>query len=156
MVDGFDGFNKQLGSSLSGGKRKKSNGHKADCGCPICKNMMKKSKKGGVLLVGGKKCSVNAEIDIPDGSVCPGEEGPENKPEKPDGEPGVFGDTDEEESEESENPKVTPADTDESKGMDTVGGRRRRSSKRSKKGGKRRSMKRGKKTKKRGKKSRRR
>ena len=30
----------------SGGGKKKSNGHKADCGCPICKNMMKK-KSGG-------------------------------------------------------------------------------------------------------------
>jgi len=38
---------------LSGGKRKKGNGHKASCGCPICKNM-KKNKKGGVLLVGGE------------------------------------------------------------------------------------------------------
>ena len=30
----------------SGGKKKKGNGHKANCKCPICKNM-KKSKKGG-------------------------------------------------------------------------------------------------------------
>jgi len=53
----FDGFNGQLGSSLSGGKRKKGNGHKASCGCPICNNMRKKGKKGGVLLVGGAlKC----------------------------------------------------------------------------------------------------
>jgi len=28
------------------GKKKKGNGHKANCGCPICKNM-RKSKKGG-------------------------------------------------------------------------------------------------------------
>ena len=34
-------------SNITGGKRgKKSNGHKATCGCPICKNM-KKGKKGG-------------------------------------------------------------------------------------------------------------
>lgn len=32
----------------TGGKRgKKSNGHKANCLCPICKNMKKKGKKGG-------------------------------------------------------------------------------------------------------------
>ena len=36
----------------AGGTRKrrgsrKSNGHKAGCGCPICKNMKKKSQKGG-------------------------------------------------------------------------------------------------------------
>ena len=51
-VDSFDGFSKQLGSNLTGGKRKKGNGHKATCGCPICKNM-KKGKRGGVILVGG-------------------------------------------------------------------------------------------------------
>jgi hypothetical protein len=34
-------------SNITGGKSgKKSNGHKANCKCPICKNM-KKSKKGG-------------------------------------------------------------------------------------------------------------
>jgi hypothetical protein len=34
--------------AITGGKRgKKSNGHKATCGCPICKNMKKKGKKGG-------------------------------------------------------------------------------------------------------------
>jgi len=31
--------------AITGGK--KSNGHKANCGCPICKNMKKNSKKGG-------------------------------------------------------------------------------------------------------------
>lgn len=35
-------------SGITGGKRgKKSNGHKATCACPICKNMKKKGKKGG-------------------------------------------------------------------------------------------------------------
>ena len=35
-------------SNITGGKRgKKSNGHKATCSCPICKNMKKKGKKGG-------------------------------------------------------------------------------------------------------------
>ena len=35
-------------SNITGGKRgKKSNGHKANCCCPICKNMKKKGKKGG-------------------------------------------------------------------------------------------------------------
>jgi len=54
-VVGFDeNYSKQYGSMSGGkGKSKKGNGHKADCGCPICKNMMKKGKKGGVLLVGG-------------------------------------------------------------------------------------------------------
>jgi len=32
--------------AIKGGIKKKGNGHKLDCGCPICKNM-KKSKKGG-------------------------------------------------------------------------------------------------------------
>jgi hypothetical protein len=49
----FDGDYKGL-APLSGGKRKKGNGHKATCGCPICNNMRKKGKKGGVLLVGGE------------------------------------------------------------------------------------------------------
>ena len=31
---------------IDGGRKKKGNGHKATCGCPICKNM-RKSKKGG-------------------------------------------------------------------------------------------------------------
>ena len=34
--------------------KKKSNGHKMSCKCPICKNMMKKSK-GEVDMMGGKK-----------------------------------------------------------------------------------------------------
>jgi hypothetical protein len=33
-------------SEIDGGRKKKGNGHKATCGCPICKNM-RKSKKGG-------------------------------------------------------------------------------------------------------------
>lgn len=37
---------------LNGGK-KKSNGHKMSCKCPICKNMMKKS--GKAVMMGGKK-----------------------------------------------------------------------------------------------------
>ena len=42
----------QRGPGLVGGSRKrrgsrKSNGHKPGCGCPICKNMKKKSQKGG-------------------------------------------------------------------------------------------------------------
>ena len=71
----FDGFNNQLGSSLSGGKRKKGNGHKATCGCPICKNM-KKNKKGGVLLVGGEGEGENGMSSTPEESdqstVLPG------------------------------------------------------------------------------------
>jgi len=44
---------------LGGGRKKKSNGHKANCGCPICKNM-KKMKRGGEdpeieFNMGGKK-----------------------------------------------------------------------------------------------------
>lgn len=30
-----------------GGRRKKGNGHKINCGCPICKNMRKSKKRGG-------------------------------------------------------------------------------------------------------------
>ena len=42
----------EAGPGLVGGTRKrrgsrKSNGHKPGCGCPICKNMKKKSQKGG-------------------------------------------------------------------------------------------------------------
>ena len=42
----------ERGPGLVGGSRKrrgsrKSNGHKPGCGCPICKNMKKKSQKGG-------------------------------------------------------------------------------------------------------------
>lgn len=37
---------------LDGGK-KKSNGHKMSCKCPICRNMMKKSGKANMM--GGKK-----------------------------------------------------------------------------------------------------
>jgi hypothetical protein len=33
--------------SLSGGRRKRGNGHKVNCGCPICKNMRKSKKRGG-------------------------------------------------------------------------------------------------------------
>jgi hypothetical protein len=47
---------------LKGGSKKKSNGHKANCKCPICKNM--KMKKGGSMqelrpanFVGGKKAN---------------------------------------------------------------------------------------------------
>lgn len=29
------------------GGRKKGNGHKMNCGCPICKNMRKSKKRGG-------------------------------------------------------------------------------------------------------------
>ena len=36
---------KSVSSSSSGPK--KSNGHRMDCQCPICKNMSKHSKKGG-------------------------------------------------------------------------------------------------------------
>ena len=67
----FDGFNGELGSPLSGGKRKKGNGHKATCGCPICKNMRKKGKKGGVLLVGGATCPDGVTDDGGDPASCP-------------------------------------------------------------------------------------
>jgi hypothetical protein len=33
--------------SLSGGRKKRGNGHKMNCGCPICKNMRKSKKRGG-------------------------------------------------------------------------------------------------------------
>jgi len=32
---------------LSGGRKKRGNGHKMNCGCPICKNMRKSKKRGG-------------------------------------------------------------------------------------------------------------
>jgi hypothetical protein len=50
-------------SQITSGGKKKSNGHKANCKCPICKNM--KMKKGGSMqqelrpanFVGGKKAN---------------------------------------------------------------------------------------------------
>jgi hypothetical protein len=44
-----------IDSNITGGKlrkgqakgTRKSNGHKANCGCPICKNMRKKTRRGG-------------------------------------------------------------------------------------------------------------
>jgi hypothetical protein len=51
--DNLDAAEKgEAGPQLVGGSRKrrgsrKSNGHKPSCGCPICKNMKKKSQKGG-------------------------------------------------------------------------------------------------------------
>jgi hypothetical protein len=48
----MDTSSEKMPAGVSGGSRKrrgsrKSNGHKPDCGCPICKNMKKKSQKGG-------------------------------------------------------------------------------------------------------------
>ena len=47
-------------TQLGGRRRKKSNGHKASCGCPICKNMRGSKRGGGVeedteFKMGGKK-----------------------------------------------------------------------------------------------------
>jgi hypothetical protein len=47
-------------TQLGGRRRKKSNGHKANCGCPICKNMKHKKRGGGEeedteFKMGGKK-----------------------------------------------------------------------------------------------------
>lgn len=36
-----------ISKSLKGGRKKRGNGHKMNCGCPICKNMRKSKKKGG-------------------------------------------------------------------------------------------------------------
>ena len=47
---------KLVGSSLTGGKRKKGNGHKPTCGCPICKNMKK----------GGSNPQSSDDVDIPE------------------------------------------------------------------------------------------
>jgi hypothetical protein len=48
----MDSSSEEMLAGVSGGSRKrrgsrKSNGHKPGCGCPICKNMKKKSQKGG-------------------------------------------------------------------------------------------------------------
>lgn len=43
---------------FSGGKKKKGNGHKLNCMCPICKNM-RKAKKGG------EEPENNMDVDIP-------------------------------------------------------------------------------------------
>ena len=82
MVDAFDGKFGGNFASISGGKRKRGNGHKASCGCPICNNMRKKGKKGGVLLVGGSENEVEGGlVGVPSGdqssnsSGVPPEEG---------------------------------------------------------------------------------
>ena len=50
-----DDSGKESSPDLLGGK-KKSNGHKSNCGCPICKNMKKgKGKSKNVTMKGGKK-----------------------------------------------------------------------------------------------------
>lgn len=36
-----------ISKSLKGGRKKRGNGHKMNCGCPICKNMRKSKKRGG-------------------------------------------------------------------------------------------------------------
>ena len=45
LNDAFDNVAARGGSR----KKRKGNGHKATCMCPICKNMKKSGKKGGVL-----------------------------------------------------------------------------------------------------------
>jgi hypothetical protein len=55
----------------SGGGKKKSNGHKADCGCPICKNMMKK-KSGGNKYLDFKKNSTGTSSVIKGGKKSNG------------------------------------------------------------------------------------
>ena len=50
----------------TGGKKKKSNGHKANCKCPICKNMKKKSRKGGADMEDGLE--YDGLENIPDAS----------------------------------------------------------------------------------------
>jgi len=52
---------------FEGGKKKKGNGHKSNCGCPICKNMRKKYKKGGN---GAEEPDIENQIgDIEEGKV---------------------------------------------------------------------------------------
>jgi hypothetical protein len=125
-VVGFDeNYSKQYGS-MSGGKRKrkskgkKGNGHKDTCACPICKNMMKKGKKGGVLLVGGTLPEAAKKLREAADAL-------ENK--------------EEEKEEEKDEDGDTGTDTDTGMDVDEMDGGRRRSSKKgkgkkSKKGGK--------------------
>ena len=168
-VVGFDeNYSKQYGS-MSGGKRKskskRSNGHKDTCACPICKNMMKKGKKGGVLLVGGtlpeaaQKLREAADAledkknndDVEDPATVKGT----------DAAPAPATGTDTAAAEKKDSDDSDDMDVD----GDSMGGGRRRSSKRgkgkkSKKGGKSyyyggKKSKKSKKSKKRGRKSRR-
>ena len=54
----------KIDSNITGGKSgKKSNGHKATCKCPICKNMMKKGRKGGELNI--EEVKVTGDNEIP-------------------------------------------------------------------------------------------
>ena len=69
-VEPYEPGGKLSYSNLTGGKRKRGNGHKANCGCPICKNM-KKGKRGGVLLVGGAMCPDGVTDDMGDPKNCP-------------------------------------------------------------------------------------
>lgn len=147
-VAGFDGnYSKQFGS-MSGGKRKKGNGHKDTCACPICKNMMKKGKKGGVLLVGGTLPEAAKKLREAADAL-------EDTKAVADGEKAAVADADA----AMDTVAATDADADADEETD-MGGGRRRSSKRgkgrkSKKGGKKRAKKGGKNSKKRGRKSRR-
>lgn len=151
-VSGFDGnYSKQFGS-MSGGKRKskskKGNGHKMTCACPICKNMMKKGKKGGVLLVGGNK-QMTGGAEVSDDVIAGVQTAAVAVKEAAD----ALTTTDAEKGEDED------TDTDAVAAEGEGGGRRRRSSKRSKgkksKKGSKRNYYGGKKSKKRGKKSRR-
>jgi hypothetical protein len=65
---------------IEGGmKKKKGNGHKANCGCPICKNMRKKTKKGG----DGEEPDIeNQKGDIEEGQLK-GISVPDQEEEKP-------------------------------------------------------------------------
>ena len=56
-------------TSFKGGSKKKSNGHKMNCGCPICKNMSKSKKRGG----GEDGVNKEVEVDV-DGVIL--EDGP--------------------------------------------------------------------------------
>ena len=49
--------------SLSGGRRKRGNGHKVNCGCPICKNMRKSKKRGGA---DGDEDGIIADAEVAD------------------------------------------------------------------------------------------
>jgi len=65
----------EMPQGSAGGSRKrrgsrKSNGHKPGCGCPICKNMKKKSQKGGddVAIMPAEDEEYDALDKVPDSS----------------------------------------------------------------------------------------
>jgi hypothetical protein len=66
-------MSKQTAGKQTAGKqtasKKKGNGHKANCGCPICMNMKKKGKKGGERDIENQEEESSSFVDLEKGKV---------------------------------------------------------------------------------------